>query len=102
MDEFQFDQSDFQLLNSDEDDTLTYIGRFDAAGSPIVTSRYLCHYASVAFQVLSLANLMQYCTEPGSLQEIVVDYTDDSVVGILPYLDEFIAYSKSESKRRHY
>lgn len=95
--------NDFELPQVEQnDDTLTYVGRFDEDGVPIVVSRYLSEYASVAFQVLSLANLMEHCIQPGPLQEIWVDYTDETLVGVVPDVEGFLAYYKAEPKRRRY
>ena len=79
-----------------DQDTYIYIGRFDPAGFPIVTSRHLHHHASVALQAISLVSLIAQSIRSEPLQEIVIRHEDGSTVYVEPNVDGYIAYLKPD------
>lgn len=86
MDEDLFD------LHDDDDDTLICIGKFDAAGFPIITSRSLGGLATATLQALSLASLIGQTIQIEPLQGLLLRQEDGSVVRVDPHEEGFIAY----------
>lgn len=84
-----------QELQGDQD-TYIYIGRFDPAGFPIVTSRHFHHHASVTLQAISLVSLMAQSIRSEPLQEILIRHEDGSTVCVEPNVDGYIAYLKPD------
>ena len=79
-----------------DQDTYVYIGRFDPAGFPIVTSRHLHHHASVTLQAISLVSLMAQSIRSEPLQEILIRHENGSTVYVEPNVDGYIAYLKPD------
>ncbi len=86
---------DEDLIQSDED-TSVYIGRFDPAGFPIVTSRQFHHHASVTLQAISLVSLIEQTIQSEPLHKILIRHEDGSIVCVEPHEDGYIAYLKSD------
>ena len=77
---------------NDNENTLVCIGKFDAAGFPIVTSRHLGPLATATLQALGLAALLNETIQTEPLQEILMRLDDGSVVRIEPNGNGYIAY----------
>jgi hypothetical protein len=76
----------------DNENTLVCIGKFDAAGFPIVTSRHLGSLATATLQALGLAALLSQTIQPEPLQGILMRLDDGSIVRIEPNDNGYIAY----------
>jgi hypothetical protein len=74
------------------EDTSVYIGRFDPAGFPIVTSRHFHHHASVTLQAISLVSLIEQTLPSEPLHQILIRHEDGSIVCVEPHVDGYIAY----------
>jgi hypothetical protein len=82
--------------HEDDEDTFIYIGRFDPAGFPIVTSRQFHYHASVTLQAISLVSLIEQTLQPEPLHKILIRHEDGSVICVEPHVDGYIAYLKPE------
>lgn len=82
---------EFSEFNDDKS-TLACVGRFDAAGFPIVTSRHLGSLATATLQALGLAALLNQTIQDEPLQGILMRLNDGSVVRIEPHENGYIAY----------
>ncbi len=82
---------EFSQFNDDEN-TLICIGKFDAAGFPIVTSRQWESLATASLQALGLAALLNQTIHMEPLQGIVMRLEDGSIVRIEPTETGYIAY----------
>ena len=78
-------------FNEDEN-TVICVGKFDAAGFPIVTSRHLGSLATATLQALGLAALLNQTIQTEPLQGILMRLEDGSVVRIEPNENGYIAY----------
>jgi len=88
---------EFSQFNDDEN-TLTCIGKFDAAGFPIVTSRQLESLATATLQALGLAALLNQTIHMEPLQGILMRLEDGSIVRIEPTENGYIAYLQMPGK----
>jgi hypothetical protein len=88
---------EFSQFNDDEN-TLICIGKFDAAGFPIVTSRQLESLATATLQALGLAALLNQTIHMEPLQGIVMRLEDGSIVRIEPTENGYIAYLQTPAK----
>ncbi len=86
---------DEDLIHNNEN-TYIYIGRFDPAGFPIVTSRHLHHHASVTLQAISLISLIEQILQSEPLHKIVIRHEDGSSIYVEPHVDGYIAYLKPD------
>jgi hypothetical protein len=77
-------------------DSSVYIGRFDPAGFPIVTSRHFHHHASVTLQAISLISLIEQTLQSEPLHQILIRHEDGSIVCVEPHVDGYIAYLQSD------
>ncbi len=82
---------EFSQFNDDEN-TLVCIGKFDAAGFPIVISRQLGPLATATLQALGLAALLNETIQTEPLQGILMRLDDGSIVRIEPTGNGYIAY----------
>lgn len=85
---------------NDDENTLICIGKFDAAGFPIVTSRQLESLATATLQALGLAALLNQTIHMEPLQGIVMRLEDGSIVRIEPTENGYIAYLQTPGKTR--
>ncbi len=77
---------------NDNENTLVCVGKFDAAGFPIVTSRHLGSLATATLQALGLAALLSQTIQSEPLQGILMRLDDGSVMRIEPHGNGYIAY----------
>lgn len=78
-------------FNEDEN-TVICVGKFDAAGFPIVTSRHLGSLATATLQALGLAALLNKTIQTEPLQGILMRLEDGSTVRVEPNENGYIAY----------
>ena len=79
------DVMDEELSQFNEDEnTVICVGKFDAAGFPIVTSRHLGSLATATLQALGLAALLNETIQTEPLQGILMRLEDGSTVRIEP------------------
>ena len=84
---------DEELAQFNEDEnTVICVGKFDAAGFPIVTSRHLGSLATATLQALGLAALLNETIQTEPLQGILMRLEDGSTVRIEPNENGYIAY----------
>ena len=84
---------DEELAQFNEDEnTVICVGKFDAAGFPIVTSRHLGSLATATLQALGLAALLNQTIQTEPLQGILMRLEDGSTVRIEPNENGYIAY----------
>ncbi len=83
-------------INQDDETTYIYIGRFDPAGFPIVTSRHFHHHASVTLQSISLVALMAQTIRSEPVGQILIRHENGSTVCVEPNIDGYIAYLKQD------
>lgn len=76
----------------DQDNTLVCVGQFDSSGLPIMTSRHLSQYATVAFQVITLKTLFERSLPSEDLQTAYIRHDDGSSIKIERSRDGFVAY----------
>lgn len=88
---------EFSQFNDDEN-TLICIGKFDASGFPIVTSRHLESLATATLQALGLAALLNQTIQMEPLQGILMRLEDGSIVRIEPTENGYIAYLQMPGK----
>jgi hypothetical protein len=88
---------EFSQFN-DNENTLICIGKFDAAGFPIVTSRQLESLATATLQALGLAALLNQTIQMEPLQGILMRLEDGSIVRIEPTDNGYIAYLQMPGK----
>ena len=88
---------EFPQLN-DNENTLICIGKFDAAGFPIVTSRQFESLATATLQALGLAALLNQTIHIEPLQGILMRLEDGSIVRIEPTDNGYIAYLQMSGK----
>jgi hypothetical protein len=79
-----------------EESTYIYIGRFDLAGFPIVTSRQFHHHASVTLQAISLVALMAQTIRSEPVGQILIRHDSGLTVCVEPNVDGYIAYLKQD------
>ena len=84
---------------NDNENTLVCVGRFDAAGFPIVTSRHLGRMATAALQALGLVALLNETIQTEPLKEIIIRLENGSVVRIEPSENGYIAYLQEPVNR---
>lgn len=77
---------------NDNENTLVCIGKFDAAGFPIVISRQLGPLATATLQALGLAALLNETIQTAPLQGILMRLNDGSIVRIEPTGNGYLAY----------
>jgi len=77
---------------NDDENTLVCVGKFDAAGFPIVTSRHLGSLATATLQALGLAALLNQTIQTEPLEVILMRLDDGSIVRIEPHGNGYIAY----------
>ena len=77
---------------NDNENTLVCVGKFDAAGFPIVTSRHLGSRATATLQALGLAALLNETIQTEPLQGILMRLDDGSFVRIEPTGNGYLAY----------
>jgi hypothetical protein len=77
---------------NDDENTLVCVGKFDAAGFPIVTSRHLGSLATATLQTLGLAALLNQTIQTEPLKVILMRLDDGSIVRIEPHGNGYIAY----------
>ncbi|MGI0493767.1 hypothetical protein ACN4EG_18450 [Alkalinema pantanalense CENA528] len=77
---------------TDQENTLVCVGQFDPSGLPIMTSRHLSQYATVAFQVISLKTLLERSLPSENLQTAYIHHEDGSSIKIERSRDGFVAY----------
>ena len=83
---------------NDNENTLICIGKFDAAGFPIVTSRQWESLATATLQALGLVALLNQTIQMEPLQGILMRLEDGSIVRIEPTDNGYIAYLQMPGK----
>lgn len=79
-------------MDQDDESTLVCIGKFDPAGTPLITSRHLSQHATVTFQAISLHKMFAQLVRDEPLQAAYIRHEDGSVIRVEPNQDGFIAY----------